>query len=367
MRTSKNRRVFWQIASLAAAAVVLAFAARNAKLDEVGALVRSIGPAALLVPLPFFAGVVLHALATRSLFHVLGQRLSLGRLLSSLISTEAVVRSMPAGPAVSDAMSPALFHLRADAPIPDGVAVVAAKKCLIVLTNGVYVGLAVAISLRTLRALSPKLLGVAGLEYLVSAAGLALALGALGLAAALRSGGLAGLAHKLLTKVPLARLRAWLLEREASFLATDQKLGAVFAKTANGAARGGLLLVPATLEFVVVWLLEAAETWLILCLLGVDIGLREALAVEIVASLLRSLAFIVPAGLGVQDAGYIAVLGGLGVPDAPSVGVAFRAHQAREGALVGGDWLLALRSSPRWVDRQKRPRPATRRRSGALR
>jgi len=42
-----------------------------------------------------------------------------------------------------------------------------------------------------------------------------------------------------------------------------------------------------------------------------------------VVTLLRSIAFMVPAGLGVQDAGYVAFLAAFGVPEAATVGVAF--------------------------------------------
>src|SRR5262249_6081423 len=70
------------------------------------------------------------------------------------------------------------------------------------------------------------------------------------------------------------------------------------------------------------WLVEAAEALVILRLLGVDISFAAVLAFEVVVALLRSLAFMVPAGLGVQDAGYVAFFAAFGIPDAATLGFA---------------------------------------------
>ena len=56
------------------------------------------------------------------------------------------------------------------------------------------------------------------------------------------------------------------------------------------------------------WFAEAGETWVLLRLLGVDLSFAAVLAFEPVVSFARSAAFFIPAGLGVQDAGYMAFL-----------------------------------------------------------
>ena len=71
------------------------------------------------------------------------------------------------------------------------------------------------------------------------------------------------------------------------------------------------------------WLMDSVETWLILRVLGVRIGFFSVYAFEPGLSLVRSMAFFVPAGLGVQDLGYFAFFNALGVPDAMGVGAAF--------------------------------------------
>jgi uncharacterized membrane protein YbhN (UPF0104 family) len=64
-------------------------------------------------------------------------------------------------------------------------------------------------------------------------------------------------------------------------------------------------------------------------------------------SLLRSLVFVVPAGLGVQDAGYAVLLRALGVPDSVEVAAAFSLlKRGRELLWVGLGIALFTRFAP---------------------
>ena len=71
------------------------------------------------------------------------------------------------------------------------------------------------------------------------------------------------------------------------------------------------------------WVVRGFETWLFLRLLGADVPFSTALVVETAIIVVRSVAVPVPAGLGVQDVGYVLCLTALGVPDATTVGTAF--------------------------------------------
>jgi uncharacterized protein (TIRG00374 family) len=82
------------------------------------------------------------------------------------------------------------------------------------------------------------------------------------------------------------------------------------------------LAAPALL-FLGGWLLESLETWLILRLLGIELGFVEVASFEVLLSFLRNVLFVLPAGLGVQDLGYVTFLAALGVPDAVNAGAAF--------------------------------------------
>lgn len=58
----------------------------------------------------------------------------------------------------------------------------------------------------------------------------------------------------------------------------------------------------------------ALEVWFIAWLLGFELGLAEAVMINSLAVALRSAAFIVPGGLGVQEGGYIMVGALVGLP-----------------------------------------------------
>jgi hypothetical protein len=58
------------------------------------------------------------------------------------------------------------------------------------------------------------------------------------------------------------------------------------------------------------WMLSGLETWLTLRLMGVPIGLPAALAIDSLLYGMRSVAFMVPNALGVQE-GALLLLGGL--------------------------------------------------------
>jgi uncharacterized membrane protein YbhN (UPF0104 family) len=118
-----------------------------------------------------------------------------------------------------------------------------------------------------------------------------------------------------LTRLPSRWLRARLGPLEARFAHTDGQLKAFFGTVWNSPWP--------LLAFLAGWLLEAFDTFLILYLLGVRLPWVSVGALEVSASFLRNLAFMVPAGLGIQDLSYLAFLRALNVADALNVAVAF--------------------------------------------
>ncbi len=82
------------------------------------------------------------------------------------------------------------------------------------------------------------------------------------------------------------------------------------------------LVVPLLL-YVLGWIVRAFETLLYLYLLGATVSLTTATVVESALVMVRSLAVPVPAGLGVQDVGYVLAFHALGIKDATTVGTAF--------------------------------------------
>ena len=108
----------------------------------------------------------------------------------------------------------------------------------------------------------------------------------------------------------------WLERNALRFRHTDEVLAAFFRHDPAG-------LVPPVVLYLAGWLVRSLETWLFLRLLGVDVPIPATMVIETALILVRALAVPVPAGLGVQDAGYVLCLRALGVPDATTVGTAF--------------------------------------------
>ena len=82
------------------------------------------------------------------------------------------------------------------------------------------------------------------------------------------------------------------------------------------------------------WLSEASEGYLLLHLLGVPVSFPEAFAMEAVIGGGALAGLLVPAGLGVQDASYVAFLraGGTGV--SLELAAAFALLEADAGAAL---------------------------------
>lgn len=315
----------WAFVLIAAAALWSTL--RHAELGRAASLAAGLGAHIALVPLPFLLAMSLQAAGYARILAVLdggrstraglrARAAHLARLTSVLVSAEAVLMSLPAGAAVAESLNPYLLARRCGVPITQGLAGVAAKKALIVLANALYMFIAVALGARHLEAASRGLLGVGGLAWAVAAAGIGVLVAGLGMSRVIFSGSMAARSHGLLRRLPSARLRAFLDERKAGFVETD-------AHFAELLGRGLPALAGALGLMLGCWLAEGAETFLLMRLLDVRITFSEVLAFEVVVVLLRSLAFMVPAGLGVQDAGYVAFLAAFGVADAATVGVAF--------------------------------------------
>ncbi len=87
------------------------------------------------------------------------------------------------------------------------------------------------------------------------------------------------------------------------------------------------------------WVAGAGEAWLALWLLDAPLGLREVLILESLAFALRSTAFAVPAAVGVQEGGYVALgaVFGLG----PEIGLALSLLKRAREILLAVPALLA--------------------------
>lgn len=87
------------------------------------------------------------------------------------------------------------------------------------------------------------------------------------------------------------------------------------------------------------WVVGAGEAWLALWLLDAPLGLREVLILESLAFALRSAAFAVPAAVGVQEGGYMALCAIFGL--GPEIGLALSLLKRAREVLLAAPALLS--------------------------
>ena len=150
------------------------------------------------------------------------------------------------------------------------------------------------------------------------------------------SGGLAGRLGRRLQRLPLSSIREWVVRKRADLERADGTLRRVLVPRR---------LVPLAALYLGMWLAESVEAFLLLRLLGFDVTFGDAVALEAVMSVLRALVFFIPAGLGVQDAGYAAFLAGVGGTDTLSAVAAFiLLKRARELVWMSVGYVMLLQT-----------------------
>ena len=302
-----------------ASALVLAMLVRalmQADLPRAIALIRRAGPAVGFVLAPFMITMLLDTVAWRRVFALIRRDVPFVRLLAVRLTGEAVLMSLPAGAVFAESLNPVLLRNLCGVPIAESLVTTTAKRWLVMRAQVLYILLSAVLGYRFLRDASVSLIGSRGLPFIVLASALLpLVLSTL-LASMLGGGAVVKRLLGHLRRVPVVRFRAWLDRRHEGFAAADARFGELAAHS-HATILGPTLLVFAG------WLMESVETMLILLVLGTRVGFAEVIAFEAALGLIRSLAFFVPSGLGIQDLGYMAFFQAFGLPDATALGAAF--------------------------------------------
>ncbi|MBL9027123.1 MAG: flippase-like domain-containing protein [Myxococcales bacterium] len=304
-------RSLLRLTALGLAVALFAWTLRDLDISRLGQLLRSVGPLALLILVPQAVGMLLHTAAWKELLAGLGNRAPLFALASTFFGSEATRMVAPAGPAVGESVAAFGIVRRFEVPWTRALASLAAKKAWVVLTHGACMVLLLVVGqaeLDRLAAGTPQGRLLPWLAIGMTVALLAAGSVTLGLLSSRR---VARAATSRLAQVRWERVRAW-----ASRQRERPDTVAAATMPASRHALAGVFLFGQ-------WMAEVLETWLVLRLLGVPFSFTEALLVELGGTMVRSLAFVVPGGLGVQDASYIGLLAALGVPGATEVGATF--------------------------------------------
>jgi uncharacterized protein (TIRG00374 family) len=295
---------------------LLAWVLRSADVGRALGLVRSLGWRLPLLLLPNFAAMLAETAGWWASFVRLGSRPRFRGLLGVRVVVDALMLGLPWGSVVSETVQPYLLKRRCAVPLETGIVSTVARKFFVVVSHGIFLALATLLAWPLLDRVSAAAIGRAGLPWLLLATSLALVVAALAGVLATAHGRVADRVHRGLDRVGGRWLGSWLERSALRFQRTDEELTTFF-----GHERLGLL--PSIALYEVGWFVRSLETWLFLRLVGVEVPLAAAMVIETALILVRAMAMPVPAGLGVQDTGYVLCLKALAVPDAATVGTAF--------------------------------------------
>jgi uncharacterized membrane protein YbhN (UPF0104 family) len=288
----------------------------NADISHALALIRRAGFATAVIVLPYPIAMAIDTFTGGLLLDTLGQKARFRDLYSVRLSCEAVLLSLPLGTAFAESLNLFLWYRLCHVAPTQGIAAMVGRRWLLLRAHGFYVLLSALVGFRVLSEHSVALIHVRGLPWIVLASTLVPFGISAGMAATLETGSAARGLGKVLHRIPIGFVRAWTQKRTERFNEADVALGRVLKQGSGPIRRYTALLLFA-------WMMDSVETLLILRVLGVPIGFVEVFSFEAGLSLVRSMAFFVPAGLGVQDLGYLAFFTALGIPDALAVGAAF--------------------------------------------
>jgi uncharacterized membrane protein YbhN (UPF0104 family) len=306
-----------RVAGAASALGLLCWTFADVDVARMSAVLRQVDAASLLwVLVPMGLSLTTESLGWFWAFRRFGHAVPFFGLWRARVTSEALALTLPAGMLFCESTKPFLLRKHCGLGLEASLAGMAVRKYLLLASQSVYIGGFALLGAPYLRSASNALLGGSGLDVaLFVVAGVVLA-AAVGSGLSLRDGRIAERVRTLLARLPISALQRRLEHGRGRFSATDSELRRFFS--------GSLLSVSApALPFIVGWTLEAVETYLILRLLGVELPFVAVAALEVSLSFLRHVTFVLPAGLGVQDLGYVAFLRALGAHDPLVLGAAF--------------------------------------------
>jgi hypothetical protein len=295
---------------------LLAWVLRSADVGRALSLVNALGWRLPLLLLPNLAAVLAEAVGWWISFARLGGRPRFARLLSLRVMMDALMLGLPSGSVMSETLQPYLLKRVCGVPTETGIAATVARKFFVVVSHGLFLAASTLLAWPLLDEDSMAAIGRAGLPWVLLATSAGLVFAAVAGTMATAHGRVADRLHRALDRLGGRWLGAWLARNALRFQRTDEWLAAFFGKDRA-------FLVPPVAFYALGWLVRSLETWLFLRLVGVSAPLPAAMVIETVLILVRAMAVPVPAGLGVQDAGYVLCLRALRIPDATTVGTAF--------------------------------------------
>jgi len=313
--------------------------------SSVMAQLRAVGPVGLVILAPPVAIFATQVMGWAAILKRLGHRVPLTKLAMISLGSQAQRMALPGGVAIAEPTQIWVLARWAGIGVQSALTSVTTKRVLTWLTNGLVTAAAMAVVLHgassgvvtpepghaILWALSAATLGLLGTSTVVLVT--------------MRTRRLLATIRRGLAALPIPRLRSWLDATSRGWERTAQRMAE--------AVRSPAALIGPSLWLLASWLVDVAETWLLLTILGHPFPWLDCLVIEVCAGLLKSLAFASPGGLGAQDVGYAAMLRAYGVPEAADLAMAFvLLKRAKEvvwtllGFAAMATWRLSDRATP---------------------
>jgi uncharacterized membrane protein YbhN (UPF0104 family) len=301
------------LAGVALSFGIFAYALADVRLGEALRLVGRRGPWLLLALLPPALTLGADALAWRRLLGHWGHRPSLLRLWPARVAVEAVALTVPGGTVLGEGFKPTLLG-PLGVPVAHAIAAVAAQRWWHMRAHAAFVLVSGLVGYGDVVFLSSAFTGTFALVPSLFVSALSPFVVSLGLEAACGRGSLGARSFALLARALPRRWAEALERRRGHFDATDRAL-----EELASAPLGRLW--PAALAMFVAWVLESFDSWVALRVVGAPLSYPRVIVLEGGLSLLRSVAVFAPAGLGVQDLGYLRGLEAFGL--SPEAAAAF--------------------------------------------
>ena len=291
--------LFWRTAILAAGVSLLLFVFRDVDILETGRRIARLWPFLPLILSFYLLGSLCDTAAWSILLQDAHATVSFRRLLLVHLAGESFYRFLPAGVVIGESVKVALLSGGGHLPVPRILSSLIARKILMGIAQAVYIGISASLGILLFSSDQPVWIHRTG--GIVSMVLLTVFI----IAGAVVRRGDAGIALMgWLSRFPVRPVRFAVLRHRSSFAEMDRHL--------SGALSGDRRrLWRSTGLFFLGWWTELLESWVILALLVPLSATLPVLVFEPVVSLLRSVAFVMPGGLGVMDLGYASSLGAI--------------------------------------------------------
>jgi len=306
-KKTKRFQTFIRVLSLVAGAALFVLVFRDIDFSMTFSLIANVGYYLMPIYAVYGVGCLFDTAAWKFILDTPSEKISFAKLLQVHIAGEAMYRFIPAGVVVGEGVKIFLMTKQSRFSGPEVVSSLAIRKLLVGLSQGFYIGVSVFLGI----VLAQKI-GIVQLFSLGSALFVFAVFLSLGIM--LSRGSLFTWIFRLLRSIPFIKTK---IENEKLFFErADIELRDFFLHKKR---QGGL----ASLLFFGGWLTEMLETYLILVALGLKVLPYQVMVFEPVVSLTRSLAFLIPGGLGVVDSSYLSAFSSAGIANVVSAGAAF--------------------------------------------